>query len=161
MTEVRVVETEEVYEDALSVRYRVFVDEQGVDPNLEVDGHEEEATHFVAYEGGDPVGVARLRAYDPGEYEDVPVTEHEDVPESEEPVAKVERMAVLRNYREQGIGRTILEAVEERARQQGFERARLHAQIRSAGFYQALEYERVGEAFEEADIPHVAMTKRL
>ena len=155
MTKVRVADTEEAYEDALSVRYRVFVEEQGVDPGLEVDDHEAEATHFVAYEDGDPVGVARFRAYDPDEYEDVPVTEGED------PVAKVERMAVLRSYREQGIGRTILGAVEERAREQGFEQARLHAQVRSAGFYRALNYRRVGEEFEEADIPHVAMTKDL
>lgn len=155
MTEVRVAETDETYEDALSVRYRVFVDEQGVDPDLEVDDHEEEATHFVAYEDGDPVGVARLRTYDPGEYETGPVTEDGD------PVAKIERMAVLRSHREQGVGRTILEAVEERARDGGFETARLHAQVRSAGFYESLGYERAGAAFEEAGIPHVAMEKAL
>ncbi|MFB6228635.1 MAG: GNAT family N-acetyltransferase [Halobacteriales archaeon] len=150
MTDVHVVETDEGYEDALSVRYSVFVDEQGVDPDLEVDDHEEESTHFVAYEAGDPVGVARLR-----EYEHVPTVERE------KPTAKIERMAVLRNYRGRGLGRTILEAVEETARKQGFERARLHAQIRSAGFYEALGYERVSEEFEEAGIPHVAMEKRL
>jgi predicted GNAT family N-acyltransferase len=155
MPEVRVAETAETYEDALAVRYRVFVDEQGVDPDLEVDDHEEEATHVVAYEGGDPVGVARLRAYDPGEYDEAPTLEHDD------PVAKVERMAVLRSHRNQGIGRAILEAVEERARAEGFELARLHAQVRSAGFYRSLGYERVGGEFEEAGITHVAMEKTL
>jgi len=155
MVDVRVVTTEEAYEDALAVRYRVFVDEQGVDPDLEVDDHEEGATHFVAYEDGQPVGVARLRAYDPGEYEGPASVEYE------KPVAKVERMAVLRAHRKQGIGRAILESVEERARERGFDRARLHAQIRSSGFYETLGYERVGEAFEEAGIPHVAMEKAL
>jgi predicted GNAT family N-acyltransferase len=155
MVDVRVAETDEAYEDALSVRYRVFVDEQGVDPDLEVDDHEAEATHFVAYEGDDPVGVARLRAYDPAEYDEAPTAEHD------EPVAKIERMAVLRGHRGRGVGRAILEAVEERARERGFERARLHAQVRSAGFYENLGYKRVGEEFEEAGIPHVVMEKRL
>jgi predicted GNAT family N-acyltransferase len=151
MTEVRIAGTDEAYEDALSVRYSVFVDEQGVDPDLEVDDHEEEATHFVAYEDGDPVGVARLRGYDPGEDNEAPTPEHDD------PVAKIERMAVLRSHRGQGVGRTILAAVEERARDRGFEVARLHAQVRSAGFYESLGYERAGAEFEEAGIPHVVM----
>ncbi len=155
MTDIRVVETDRAYEDALSVRYRVFVDEQGVDPDTEVDDHEEEATHVVAYEGDDPVGVARLRGYDPGEHEEVPTAERE------ESVAKIERMAVLRSHRGQGVGRAILKHVENRAREMGFERAWLHAQVRSAGFYEALGYNRIGAEFEEAGIPHVVMKKRL
>jgi predicted GNAT family N-acyltransferase len=155
MTEVRVAETDEAYEDALAVRYRVFVDEQGVDPDIEVDDHEEEATHFVAYDEGEAVGVARLRPYDPAEYGGPASVEYDG------PVAKVERMAVLREYRGQGVGRAILETVEERAREMEFERARLHAQVRSAGFYEALGYERVGAEFEEAGIPHVAMETEL
>jgi predicted GNAT family N-acyltransferase len=151
MTEVRIAGTDEAYEDALSVRYSVFVDEQGVDPDLEVDDHEEEATHFVAYEDGDPVGVARLRTYDPREYDGALTAEDDD------PVAKVERMAVLRSHRDRGVGRAILETVEDRAREMGFERARLHAQVRSAGFYRSLGYKRVSAEFEEAGIPHVAM----
>jgi predicted GNAT family N-acyltransferase len=137
------------------VRRRVFVDGQGVDPDLEVDDHEDEATHFVAYEGGEPVGVARLREYNSGEYEGPASREYD------EPVAKVERMAVLPGYRERGIGRAILRSVEAHARERGFERARLHGQVRSAGFYEALGYERIGEEFEEAGIPHVAMEKAL
>lgn len=156
MTEVRIVAADdERFEDALSVRYRVFVDEQGVDPDIEVDDHEEVSTHFVAYDEADPVGVARLRAYDPDEYDDIPTAEHD------ESVAKIERMAVLRSHRGQGVGRAILEHVEEHAREVGFERARLHGQVRSAGFYESLGYERVSTEFEEAGIAHVAMAKIL
>jgi predicted GNAT family N-acyltransferase len=155
MTEVHIAETDEAYEDGLSVRYSVFVDEQGVDPDIEVDDHEEESTHFVAYEEGDPVGVARLRAYDPGRYEDAPATEQDGS------VAKIERMAVLRSHRGRGVGRAILKRVEGHAREQGYDRARLHAQVRSTGFYENLGYKRVGEEFEEAGIPHVVMEKRL
>jgi len=155
MADVRVAESEAGHEDALSVRRRVFVDGQGVDPDLEVDDHEDEATHFVAYEGGEPVGVARLREYDPGEYEGPASREYD------EPVAKVERMAVIEAHRGEGVGRRVLEAVEAHAREQGFERARLHGQIRSAGFYETVGYERVSGTSEEAGIPHVAMEKAL
>jgi len=155
MVTVEVVDDGAGFEDALAVRRRVFVDGQGVDPDLEVDDHEDEATHFVAYEGGEPVGVARLREYDPGEYEGPASREYD------EPVAKIERMAVIEAHRGEGVGRRVLEAVEAHAREEGFEQARLHGQIRSAGFYETLGYERVGEEFEEAGIPHVAMEKAL
>jgi predicted GNAT family N-acyltransferase len=154
MTEVRAADTEAAYEDALSVRYRVFVDEQGVDPDLEVDDHEDAATHFVAYEGGEPVGAARLRAKETGDGEP---TEGRTASET----AKIERVAVIESHREQGIGRELMDAAEAEARRQGFAEARLHSQTRAAGFYERLGYEQVSEEFEEAGIPHVAMRKPL
>ena len=54
MVTVAVVDDGAGFEDALAVRRRVFVDGQGVDPDLEVDDHEDEATHFVAYEAANP-----------------------------------------------------------------------------------------------------------
>jgi len=153
MTEVRVVGTEAEYEDVLSVRYRVFVDEQGVDPDLEVDEHEETSTHVVAYDGGEPVGAARLRAKEPE-------SEHEEKIDTGE-TAKIERVAVVAPRREEGIGREIMDVVETEAREQGFTEAALHSQTRAAGFYEALGYEQVGGEFEEAGIPHVAMWKSL
>lgn len=134
-------------EAAFDVRLDVFVEEQGIDPELELDEHDETATHLVAWSGDEPVGAARLRSYRPEE--------------GAEPVAKFERIAVLAEYRGRGIGRRLLDALEARARDAGFDRARLHAQTRSAGFYESAGYERVGEPFEEAGIPHVAMVKSL
>ncbi|ELY58756.1 GNAT family N-acetyltransferase [Natronolimnohabitans innermongolicus] len=168
--EVRVADTDGAREDAFAVRRDVFVVEQGVDETIEYDDHDATATHFVAYDtdsdadgdntdgdsidddpaadgdgsadetGNEPIGAARLREYEPG-------------------VGKVERVAVLESSRETGVGRAVMEAVEDEARAQGFESLKLHSQTRAAGFYRSLGYEKRGEEFEEAGIPHVEMRK--
>ncbi|OVE83959.1 GNAT family N-acetyltransferase [Natronolimnobius baerhuensis] len=153
MTDVRVVGVDEpaTRADAFDVRQTVFVEEQGVDEDLEYDAHDEpdaSADHFVAYDGegegttGEPVGAARLREYDSG-------------------IGKVERVAVLESHREAGVGRALMAAVETQARERGFESLKLHSQTRAAPFYDRLGYDRHGEKFEEAGIPHVEMRKSL
>ncbi|QSG06928.1 GNAT family N-acetyltransferase [Halapricum desulfuricans] len=131
-----------IYRDALSVRTDVFVEEQGVPAEIEVDEHESTATHFVAYDDGAAIGTARLR-------------------EPEEAIGKVERLAVRAEYRDDGVGTALMERVEAAAREREFERLRLHSQVRAAPFYASLGYERVGDQFEEAGIPHVEMRKSL
>ncbi|MFC6719332.1 GNAT family N-acetyltransferase [Natrialbaceae archaeon GCM10025810] len=140
--EVRVATTDRDREDAFAVRRRVFVEEQGVDEEIEYDEYEDESDHFVASDGGEPIGAARLRKYEPG-------------------VGKVERVAVLEPRREAGVGRALMGAVERRARDRGLEELKLHSQTRAAGFYRGLGYERVGDEFDEAGIPHVEMRKLL
>ncbi|APX97143.1 GNAT family N-acetyltransferase [Natronorubrum daqingense] len=142
MVEVRTVETAGEREDAFAVRQVVFVEEQGVDEDLEYDEHEDESTHFVAYDGGEPVGAARLRKANSG-------------------VGKVERVAVLAPYREDGVGRAVMNVVETEARSEGLESLKLHSQTHAAEFYRTLGYERYGEEFQEAGIPHVKMRKPL
>ncbi|WP_265110072.1 GNAT family N-acetyltransferase [Halosolutus halophilus] len=142
MAEVRAVDSEEQREDAYDVRQTVFVEEQGVDEAIEYDEHEDESVHFVAYDEGEPIGAARLRETEPG-------------------LGKVERVAVLESRREEGIGRELMDAVEDEAREQGLTALKLHSQTRAAEFYRRLGYERRGEEFEEAGIPHVEMRKSL
>jgi predicted GNAT family N-acyltransferase len=140
-----VVSTPAEREDAFGVRREVFVDEQGVDEELEWDEYDEpgaDATHFVAYDDGAVVGAARLRP-------------------DEADVGKVERVVVAADRREEGWGRRIMAAVESTAREQGFSTLKLHAQTRVEEFYESLGYESVGPEFEEAGIPHVAMRKPL
>jgi predicted GNAT family N-acyltransferase len=139
---VAMADTEQRRDDAFAVRRTVFVDEQGVDEDLEYDDHDETATHFVAYDGEDPIGAARLREYEDG-------------------VGKVERVAVLESRRGEGIGRAVMRALEDRADEQGFAALKLHSQCRAAGFYRQLGYDRRGDEFEEAGIPHVEMRKQL
>jgi predicted GNAT family N-acyltransferase len=130
--------------DGFAVRRTVFVEEQGVDEDLEYDEHDDpdaDAVHFVAYDGGDPVGAARLRTADG--------------------VAKAERVAVLRDRRGEGWGRRLMDAVEAAARERGLETIRLHAQTGAEAFYHRLGYETTSDVFLEADIPHVEMEKRL
>lgn len=141
--EIRVGRSESLYEDALSVRKTVFVEEQGVDPDIEVDEHDETATHLAAYdERGEPIGSGRFRSLD-------------------EETGKVERVAVLADRRDSGLGRAIMGQIEAIARDRGVERLVLHSQTRAAPFYERVGYERVGEEFEEAGIPHVEMRKEL
>ncbi|MCU4717119.1 GNAT family N-acetyltransferase [Halapricum hydrolyticum] len=135
-------EDDPIYQDALSVRTDVFVEEQDVPADLEVDEHESAATHFVAYDDGMPIGAARLR-------------------EPEESTGKVERFAVQADYRERGVGTALMERLEAVARGRGIERLRLHSQVRAAPFYARFGYERVGKQFEEAGIPHVEMRKSI
>lgn len=136
-----VVEAEgEEYEAAVRVRHAVFVEEQGVPAELELDEHEDESIHFVAYDDGEPVGAARFRDYGDGD-------------------AKVERVAVLADRRGEGWGRLLMNAVESAAVDRGFDRLVLNSQTHAAPFYDRLGYERVGDEFEEAGIPHVTMVK--
>lgn len=133
--------------DAFAVRRQVFVDEQGIAADLEYDDHDDRATtvHFVAYDGDDPVGAARLRP-------------HGEVPAT----GKVERVAVCADRRGGGWGRRLMVAVHDAARDRGFTELRLHAQVTAAGFYEALGYAVTSdEPFEEAGRPHVAMRRAL
>jgi predicted GNAT family N-acyltransferase len=157
--EIRRVRTESELADALAVRRTVFVDEQGVPPDLEVDAYDDlgAATHLVASDDGRAVGAARLRPYhgDDGESGDA-------VDEGKPPArAKVERVAVLAERRGEGIGARLMDAVETAAREQGVETLVLHAQTPVEGFYTKRGYESVGEEFEEAGIPHVEMVRDL
>ena len=140
MVDVRVVADEDERADALAVRHEVFVEEQGVDEALEYDEHDADAVHFVAYDGDEAVGAARLR---------------EDEPET----GKVERVAVLKSRREEGIGRALMTAVEDEAAALGLETVLLHSQTHAADFYETLGYDRSSDVFEEAGIPHVEMRK--
>lgn len=126
----------------LAIRREVFVEEQGVPEGLELDGRDEEATHFLARLDGEAVGTARLRDYGDG-------------------VAKVERVAVREPHRGEGWGERLMAAVESHACEAGYERVRLAAQVPVVDFYERLGYETVGEEFEDAGIRHRSMVKSL
>ena len=140
MVDAQVVADEDERADALAVRHEVFVEEQGVDEDLEYDEHDADAVHFVAYDGDAAVGAARLREY-------------------EAETGKVERVAVLKSRREEGIGRALMTAVEDEAAALGLETVLLHSQTHAADFYETLGYDRSSDVFEEAGIPHVEMRK--
>jgi predicted GNAT family N-acyltransferase len=164
--EIRRVRTESDLSDALAVRRAVFVDEQGVPPDLEVDAYDDldAATHVVAFDDGRAIGAARLRPYHGGdaadESGDTAEESDDTVDEGKSPArAKVERVAVLADRRGEGIGARLMDAIETAAREQGVETLVLHAQTPVEGFYTKRGYETVGEEFEEAGIPHVEMVR--
>ena len=129
-------------EDAVKIRKAVFVEEQGFQE--EFDSVDHEATHFVAYRDGTPIATCRIFADD------------------EDATAYIlGRFAVLRSCREMGVGREMMNAVEQYAREQGITSLRLHAQCRVEGFYRKLGFVSYSGVELEEDCPHVWMKKEL
>jgi len=139
--EVTVVKNDAQYQDALTVRKEVFVGEQNVPPELEIDEYEDAAVHFVAYEDGKPVGAGRYR--------------------KKGDIAKVERICVLKSMRGRHIGEAIMNSIEKEALNADFSKLVLNAQTHAIRFYEKLGYRITSEEFEEAGIPHVEMQKEI
>jgi predicted GNAT family N-acyltransferase len=122
-----------------SIRSEVFVEEQGVAPELEWDDEDERAWHVLAMTpDGTPVGTGRLLRD-----------------------GHVGRMAVLRAWRGKGAGGALLAELLRLAQAAGFSELVLHAQTHAIGFYARFGFEPEGETFIEAGIPHHTMRRRL
>lgn len=124
-------------EQAFRIRMRVFVKEQGVAEDIELDADDRRAIHLLAFAGGRAVGTARV------------VTRRDR--------AKIGRMAVLKNYRGKGIGRKLLSRAIATARKHGARQIYLHAQVAVIGFYESMGFHCAGSIFDEAGIPHRKM----
>ena len=128
---------------ASPLRQAVFVQEQGIDPALEWDPADAQCVHAVLCNHlGVAVATGRLLP-------------------SENGVAKIGRMAVLRRLRETGLGRQVLLALVAQAKGRGDREVLLNAQRSAEGFYHRLGFVAQGEPFEEAGIAHVAMALKL
>lgn len=125
-----------------TIRHAVFQVEQGVDPSLDFDGLDGECKHALAWVGDRPVGTARIRYLS-------------------DRVVKIERLAVLAEFRGLGIGRQIMEFILEFLRQTPIQTVQLHAQLQVKGLYDKLGFAPVGEIFVEAGIAHLKMQKTL
>lgn len=109
-----------------------------MDPELEYDEFEDTSVHFVATIGDVSVGTARWRRTPNG--------------------VKLERFAVLKEYRNKGVGAAIVEAVLEDI--PGKENVYLHAQISACSLYSRHGFVSEGDQFEEANIMHYKMVLR-
>lgn len=138
---VKLVETQKELEDAYSVRKIVFVDEQHVPVEEEIDQYEDEAAHFVMYHEGVPLGAGRFRIVDG--------------------YGKVERICVLKEARKTGAGKKIMKAIEDFANEKGIKKLKLNAQTHAIPFYAGLGYEVVSDEFLDAGIPHKTMMKQI
>jgi predicted GNAT family N-acyltransferase len=136
------IESAERMADARAIRRRVFIEEQHVPEELELDEDDQRAVHALALMDGRAVGCGRFVAH--GEVE-----------------VKIGRMAVLTELRGTGVGRAILEFLMSEARRRGFLRAVLHAQLSAQGFYLKQGFVPVGPVFEEAGISHRKMERPL
>jgi predicted GNAT family N-acyltransferase len=124
-----------------ALRHAVFVVEQAVPPEIEVDEFDASATHLVTLHDHEVIGTLRLVA--DGE------------------AAKVGRVAVRAAARKNGIGSRLMARAAAIASDKGFREIVLHAQVSVIGFYRRLGYREEGNVFDEAGIPHVAMRKSI
>ncbi|RNF20497.1 actyltransferase-like protein [Trypanosoma conorhini] len=151
-------EGSELFRDALSIRMRVFVQEQGVPVSIEKDKHDAHAVHFVLYDEGDPMRQRKQRC--PAAAARLRVVKHCGVHAYDAPVAKVERVCVLKPYRGKKCGVLVMQAVERYAREKmGVSALVLHSQAPVREFYKKLGYHETSEEFMEANISHLTMSK--
>ena len=123
-----------------TVRETVFVEEQGVPVELEMDQRDRICQHVLALVDDCPAGTARL-----------------DIPKA----GKVGRLAVLANFRGQGLGRRIMQEIEAIGRGHQLPHLWCHAQKTAIPFYQSLGYDIISSEFLEAGIVHCKMSKSL
>ena len=125
--------------EARRIRELVFVREQGVPLELELDEHDAHCDHALAYAAdGAAVGTGRLL-----------------------PDGHIGRMAVLKEWRGQDVGALLLQTLVTHARARGHVRVRLNAQTYAAGFYRRYGFAISGPEFMDAGIPHVPMHRDL
>ena len=123
---------------AAPIRFEVFVREQRVPAEIELDENDALCVHAIAFDGEDAVGTGRLL-----------------------PDGHIGRMAVLGKWRRRGIGAAILRALIEAAARRGDREIALSAQVHAVDFYRAHGFRPVGEVYQEAGIAHQAMVRAL
>ena len=125
-------------EDICAIRYEVFVDEQNVPEELEIDGLDNEAKHVLAFVDGVPIGTGRI--LDDGH---------------------IGRVAVLKNYRGLGIGKLIMKELIKWAEDMTIEKVWLSSQWHAHSVYLDFGFVCVDEIYKEAGIDHIKMFKVL
>ena len=141
MIEVRPARDAEEVRAALALRLEVFVVEQSVPVEEEVDEHDDTALHLVAVEDGRVVATARV------------------VMEGD--TAKLGRVAVATPARRRGIAGRLIAASEAHARARGATRVARAAQTGALPLYEKAGYTAYGERFMDANLEHLMMEKRL
>ena len=126
---------QEASTDAYLIRQKVFIQEQGVPEDMELDERDPTSKHALAYEGSLCVGTGRLVTLD---------SHH----------AQIGRMAVLSAYRNRGVGKAILSHLIALAREDGVLTLTLHSQVSAISFYVKLGFIAQGPIYDEAGIPH-------
>lgn len=123
-----------------SIRFTVFVDEQQVPKELELDDMDLNAVHFIARDKqtGIAVGTARLL-----------------------PDAHIGRMAVLKGYRRKGVGSLLINSIIGHARRQNISQLHLNAQTYIQAFYQSAGFSSSGPVFMDAGIEHIHMLRDI
>jgi predicted GNAT family N-acyltransferase len=125
-------------EECLAIRRSVFINEQNISEKIEFDDLSVKSINFIATFNDRFVGTARYRETDEG--------------------IKLERFAVLKKYRSNGVGKALLKSILARLKLKS--NIYLHAQRPVVNFYKKLGFKEVGNLFYEAGIPHMKLIKK-
>ena len=129
------------WEQTCQLRLNVFVEEQGVPEELEIDEFDATAQHFIVIKNEQVIGTLRLILT--------------------ESTAKLGRLVVKKSERHRGIASALMQEAELFCLQHKIRKIKLDAQITAKAFYQKLEYHEFGDIFLDAGIPHIRMIKML
>lgn len=138
---VKIAHTKQEKNDVFQIRTTVFIHEQHVPPEREVDQFDGDAIHFIGYVGHTPISAGRLRFVD--DY------------------GKLERICTLKEHRGKSYGKKIINKMEETIQKHQVNQAKLNAQTHAINFYKRLGYQVMSEEFIDAGIPHVTMVKTI
>ena len=125
-------------ENICAIRYEVFVEEQNVPEELEIDGLDNEARHVLAFVDEMPIGTGRI--LDDGH---------------------IGRIAVLEKHRGLGIGKLIMKELINCAQEMSLEKVWLSSQWHAHSFYLDLGFVCIGEIYKEAGIDHIKMFRKF
>jgi predicted GNAT family N-acyltransferase len=146
MIEIIRVTAQDQLQDCFAIRKKVFVEEQQVSEDLEIDEKDDSPSachHMLLMYDGKPAAASRWYSYN-------------------EQTAKLQRVAVLIEHRGKGLGKSIIQAMEEHARELGYAATILDGQCQAEAFYLKLGYVTISqEPFYDAGILHVRMQKQL
>ncbi|MES2990167.1 MAG: YbgC/FadM family acyl-CoA thioesterase [Pseudomonadota bacterium] len=143
MVEVRVGTWDALGAEARAIRTEVFIEEQRIPVEMEWDEADAGCPHALATNRfGLPLATGRLLQEAPG-------------------IARIGRMAAIQTVRGSGVGRAVLDALMQAARERGDREVRLHAQVSAQGFYSRAGFAPIGAVFEEAGIAHIEMARAL
>ena len=140
MTELKFkkIKTKSEMEISFRIRKSVFCDEQKISKEIEFDNLDHLCEHFLVYKQETPVATGRVRLKDKNLY-------------------KIERVAVLSNYRRSKVGSLLIIEIIKIYSSLKDTKIILHSQLAVQKFYRNLNFSTYGKQFLEDGIPHIAM----
>lgn len=138
MIKARIVDYDEYFDQIRSVRDDVFSKEQGVPQEIEVDGLDSTAIHSIVFDEDIEIGTGRMLSD-----------------------GHIGRIAVKKQYRGKGIGKMIVQSLIDEAINMQFPEVWLSSQYHAKGFYEKIGFIEIDGIYQEANIDHIKMKKRL
>lgn len=130
------------YQETIDLRDEVFRKPWGLDIKDDDLSPDKDMDIYGAYLDGELIGTVFLA-------------------EHEEGVARVRNVAIYEDYRGQGLGKYLMDFIEDIAREKGYKKSFLMGRTIVEDFYKRLGYKTIGEAYDYRTIPHVDMIKDL